>query len=286
MIGYSSNGVNFNTYSTLTDSSQNPLGTTPASTAATAAQEALVVAISPNSSPPTFSDKNSTGTISALNGTVVGTTGGCSSITFDVTGTWVATMTVEATTGDGNWFVVNGDVDTTDSIASTFTVNTFITVPCGSFSQVRLRASAYTSGTANVSWDASAGSNIVEVFNTNPSSLVTTTRLNDSSGNTVAAINNQLETRDVLNVSSQYRAQSVTTAAAQALGAATVLANRKLISITPTNGTIYWGTTSGVTTTTGSPLFPNNTLFLSCTDNSPIYLIAAATTDVRIAEFS
>jgi hypothetical protein len=103
---------------------------------------------------------------------------------------------------------------------------------------------------------------------------------------TAQVTNNQLATRDVLSVSSQYRAQSVTTTAAQALGGATVLVNRKLISITPTNGTIYWGTTNLVTTITGQPLFPNNTLFLSCTDNSPIWLISAVTTDVRITEFS
>jgi hypothetical protein len=110
--------------------------------------------------------------------------------------------------------------------------------------------------------------------------------INDASGNPLASINSQLETRDVLNVSSQYRAQSVTTTAAQALGGATILVNRKLISITPTNGVIYWGTNSSVTATTGSPLFPNNTLFLSCTDNSQVWIIGTATTDVRIAEFS
>lgn len=96
----------------------------------------------------------------------------------------------------------------------------------------------------------------------------------------------QVPTRDVLNISSQYRAQSVTTTAAQALGAATILVNRKMISITPINGIIYWGTNASVTTVNGSPLFPNNTLFLSCTDNSQVWIIAVTTTDVRIAEFS
>lgn len=108
----------------------------------------------------------------------------------------------------------------------------------------------------------------------------------DGSGNSIASINNQLETRDVLNVSSQYRAQSVTTAAAEALGAATILSNRKLLHITPTNGTIYWGYSSGITTTTGTPLFPNNTLFLSVTDNVHIYVIAGATVDTRVGEVS
>lgn len=96
----------------------------------------------------------------------------------------------------------------------------------------------------------------------------------------------QLPTRDVINVSSQYRAQSVTTTAAEALGGATILSNRKVITITPTNGTIYWGTNSSVTTTTGTPLFANQMLTLAFTDNVHVYVIAAATTDARIMEGS
>lgn len=97
---------------------------------------------------------------------------------------------------------------------------------------------------------------------------------------------NSMPVVDVIATATQYRAQSVTTTSAQALGAATVLSNRKMISITPTNGVIYWGGNSSVTTATGSPIFPNNTLFLSFTDNVPVWLIASATTDVRILEAS
>lgn len=110
--------------------------------------------------------------------------------------------------------------------------------------------------------------------------------LKDASGNSTSAINNQLETRDVINVSAQFRAQSVTTSAAEAIGAASRLTNRKVITITPTNGTIYWGTTTGVTTTTGTPIFANQTLTLAFTDNVPVYVIAGATIDVRIVEAS
>lgn len=109
---------------------------------------------------------------------------------------------------------------------------------------------------------------------------------NDGAGNALGSTNNQLQTRDVINVSSQYRAQSVTTTAAEALGASTILVNRKLIMITPTNGIIYWGTNSSVTSVTGSPIFPNSTLSLSFTDNLHVFLIGTATTDVRIMEAS
>lgn len=97
---------------------------------------------------------------------------------------------------------------------------------------------------------------------------------------------NSMPVVDTIATATQYRAQSVTTTAAQALGGASVLANRKFISITPTNGVIYWGGNSSVTITTGSPLFPNNTLMLSFTDAVGVWLIAPATTDVRILEAS
>jgi hypothetical protein len=174
LLVYSSNGVNFNTYATLTDSSQNPLGTTPASTAATASQEALVVGLSPNS--PLPAGTNAIGTVSS--------------------------------------------------------------------------------------------------------------KTEDGSGNAITSVNSQLSVRDVLDISSQYRAQSVTTTAAEALGAATILSNRKLLHVTPTNGTIYWGYSSAVTTTTGTPLLPNSTLWLSVTNNVHVYVIAAATTDCRVGEVS
>lgn len=121
---------------------------------------------------------------------------------------------------------------------------------------------------------------------TQPISGIVTARLNDGSGNTINSNNSQLQTRDVINTSAQYRAQSVTTTAAEALGAGTILVNRKVLCITPTNGTIYWGTSNAVTTTTGTPLFANQTLTLSFTDNVHVFVIAAATTDARILEAS
>jgi hypothetical protein len=115
---------------------------------------------------------------------------------------------------------------------------------------------------------------------------VVKSQLQDNAGNAISSYNSQLEVADILDVGSQYRAQSVTTTAAEALGATTILANRKLLHITPTNGTIYWGYSNAVTTTTGTPLFPNNTLWLSVGASTHVYVIAAVTTDSRIGELS
>lgn len=236
----------------------------PASTAAITSDPALVVSISPNTPLVTMSDKSGTGSISALNGVVTAIINGCGTIQFNVTGTWVATMTIEGLVNT-IWIPISGDIDASDTVISTFSVNSLVTVNSGGFTQVRIRASAYTSGTATVDWNAGAGVALVEVFNAN---------------------GNQLKVKDVLDTSAQNRAQSVTTSAAEALGAGTILINRKLLHITPTNGTIYWGYTSGVTTTTGTPLFPNNTLWLSVTDNIHVFIIASTTIDTRIGELS
>jgi hypothetical protein len=112
----------------------------------------------------------------------------------------------------------------------------------------------------------------------------------DSTGNTVnytnASANGDLFVRDCINTSGQGRAQSVTTTAAEALGAASILVNRKFISLCPTNGTIYWGFTNAVTISTGTPIFKNQNVIIAVTDNVHIYVIAGSTIDVRIVEGS
>lgn len=111
----------------------------------------------------------------------------------------------------------------------------------------------------------------------------------DSSGNiqTLETLSTgELFTRDVLNTAGQNRAQSVTTTAAEALGGSTILANRKMLTVRPTNGIIYWGFTTGVTTTTGTPIYTNEVFSISATDNLHIYVISAGTVDVRMSEAS
>lgn len=112
----------------------------------------------------------------------------------------------------------------------------------------------------------------------------------DSTGDTVnyvsADANGNLLVKEAAGVGSQYRAQSITTTAGEALGGATILANRKLLHVTPTNGIIYWGYSNTVTIVTGTPIFPNNTLWLDITDNLHVWLISSATTDSRIGELS
>lgn len=89
---------------------------------------------------------------------------------------------------------------------------------------------------------------------------------------------------DIISTAGQYRAQSITTTAALALGGSSALANRKFISVSPTNGVIYWGFDASVTTTTGTPVMKNQMITFAF--SVPIYLISAGTVDARIAEGS
>lgn len=145
----------------LNDGSGNPITST-----AVSSQRALDI----NMAQPA-QDRNGTGTVTALNGAVTVNTQGASSVQFVVSGTWVATLTIEGTVDGTNWNIIQGDSDANDSIGSTFTVNGLISATCGGFSQVRLRASLFTSGTANIAWDSAVGLSLVEVYNTNPASL-------------------------------------------------------------------------------------------------------------------
>jgi hypothetical protein len=113
----------------------------------------------------TAKDNTGSGTVTALNGSVVATTNGCGSVTFNVTGTWVATLSLEATVDGVTWETTNGSIVALDITTQFFSTNAFVVVPCGGFSQVRLIATAFTSGTANVAWNAGAGSNVTPVFN-------------------------------------------------------------------------------------------------------------------------
>lgn len=120
----------------------------------------------------TTADKTGSGTIGALNATTIATTNGCSIVSFNIAGTWSATLLIEGTIDGGStWIAIDGDVDATDTVINNTTSNGLVTVNCASYNQVRLRANPYTSGTANVTWSANIGLSLVEVFNTNGNSL-------------------------------------------------------------------------------------------------------------------
>jgi hypothetical protein len=157
-----------------------------ASTASVAADNALVVALSPNSPAPLSPDRNVTGTIAALNGTVAVNAQGTSSVFINVTGTWVAVLVFEGFDGT-NWNIISGLTQNDGFVTAAITSNQYLTINSGGYAQVRIRASSYTSGTANIFINAGAGVGLVNVYNGSSNPLFVTPADADHSVTATAA---------------------------------------------------------------------------------------------------
>lgn len=131
----------------------NPTGTTtqPVSGTVAVTQSTSPWVVSPSAS----TDLIGTGNITALNGVVSVNTQGRGVIAFTVTGTWVATLTIQGTSDNTNWVTLDGVGRPTNTRIQTTTVNNTFLVECAGFQFVRLIATAFTSGTITVSYDAS-----------------------------------------------------------------------------------------------------------------------------------
>lgn len=115
-------------------------------------------------------DTSGTGVITALGQSVVSSTNGCSAVIFTLTGTWNAILFVEGF--DGNqWFTVQGVLEPVGIVVTNLINNVTINVNCGGMQKVRLRCTAFTSGTINISWNSGVGVNAVWVYNYNPNAL-------------------------------------------------------------------------------------------------------------------
>jgi len=164
-----------------------------------------------------------TGTITALNGAVIALSDGESTVTFNVTGTWSATLAIQATVDGINWFSVNGYVQSAQAVISTFSVNQAVVVTCSGFLQLQLIATAFTSGTINVAWsNSNAGNNTLQVYSTSAQSFITWSQLKDGVGNnvtsTTSASKQSLDITNIATATGYYSVpvnirQSATTAA-------------------------------------------------------------------------
>lgn len=129
-------------------------------------------------------------------------------------------------------------------------------------------------------------------FNGNLQTLFTDTSgrlyvdLGDGVGNAIGSYNGQLSTDDIINTGLTSGTLSVSTTAVAARVSSANLANRKMLSITPTGGMIYLGATSGVTASTGMPIFANQTVTLSFSAAITPFIIATSAVSVFVMEGS
>jgi hypothetical protein len=111
---------------------------------------------------PSIPPLNGRGTISALNGQILFQVSDQASLSVDITGTWVGTLVTEYTIDGFTWHadtVLNG---TTGAFASSFTSNAVITTSVGSYRLYRIRASAWTSGSAVVAYNGGRNPGVIE----------------------------------------------------------------------------------------------------------------------------
>lgn len=102
------------------------------------------------------------GAITALNGVVELATHGCGVAGVQVTGTWVGTLAPEATINGSDWFSIIGYSVGIDQAANRSTTqNTQGRLVCAGFAKVRLRATLWTSGSANVAINAAHSDSVV-----------------------------------------------------------------------------------------------------------------------------
>lgn len=104
-------------------------------------------------------DTIQSGTITALNGNVAVSAQGGYTVTARVSGTWVGTLVAEGLMADGTtWqqlplYTVGTTLPYPQSL--TTTANGSFAITGGGYTQIRIRASAFTSGTVNVALNAS-----------------------------------------------------------------------------------------------------------------------------------
>lgn len=81
-----------------------------------------------------------------------------------------------------------------------------------------------------------------------------------------------------------YKNLSVSTATEVRVGA-TPLQERKLVTVQPIDGDVYFGYDNSVTTSTGTLIYQGTVYPIEVSDKLPVYVIAATgTVDVRITE--
>ena len=117
-------------------------------------------ALAANSAPVVLAvaDSTTSGSITAAAQTVVLTVSAGSSASFQLSGTWVATLSFEGTLDGTLWNPINAVSSSTSSPSSTTTANGLYRLTPGGLFQIRVNATAFTSGTVTVNGRASTGS--------------------------------------------------------------------------------------------------------------------------------
>lgn len=216
-------------------------------------------------------EKLVSGSISGLAQSVNLTTPNMGTVSVQITGTWSGTLILEAS-NDG--FVTSATIDalavSTSLFVSSISSNGMYLSSFNGYSEVRIKSSAWTSGTVDI---ASYGSDDSSV-NSGKSTLVGATN-----GTKIGNTGDRLKSADGLRQGGVFGAVTLTTAntAYEAKVGGAKLANRRSLTVTAMDD-MYWGYDNTVTTSNGTPLFKNQQIVFSIDSDSTfeIWLVASA----------
>lgn len=99
--------------------------------------------------------------------------------------------------------------------------------------------------------------------------------------------NDESAVSDIVNLGTGVEGSlTATTSAVEVKVGGSRLTSRKLVTLhNNSSNTIYWGWTSGVTTSTGTPIYKNQMIQWSVGDSQTIYVIAASVgNNTRVTE--
>lgn len=134
-----------------------------------------------------------TGSISALNGTVVfANTNAYQTVIADITGTFTASWYIQGTSNGTDWVYIYGIPSYNTAAGPAFaTPLSAVQIPAAGFSQIRIIVLSYTSGTINVRLQGSAAtSQAIRVFTDSNTILFTSANLKDGVGTSITSQSN------------------------------------------------------------------------------------------------
>lgn len=99
---------------------------------------------------------------------------GQAQVAVQITGTWSATLQFEASVDGTNFFAVPAIVPSSAAVVTSAAANGQWLIPCGGYKQVRVRCSAFTSGTVVVSIQGSNGSQVALAYSSSSNPLPVT----------------------------------------------------------------------------------------------------------------
>jgi hypothetical protein len=253
----------------------------------------VTIASDQDSIPVSSAQALASGTISG-SGSISVSTSGKSVVIVKTSGTWSGTLNFQTSLDNGStWFdgIYGTDLSTGDTASGIGTADALYKLNVSGFTNFRLSAVSAITGTASVQITATIGDGVVDGIN---GYVYTKSFVRGASGNNITdtavgasqALDVNVVSSEAITGVGTQGAITIGTSAIEAKVGASALIGRKLLTVFNNSGSIiYWGRTSGITTSTGTPIYEKQLMTFEFDNTAAVYLIAGgAGNNVRITE--